>query len=197
MTRTAFLSIFLLAIIPGCRPHAIKHVPMIAHAHEESHSGVICACAELSSQEATAIFTTDPRSYGNAVLVLDITNTTAHPLAIYPSYCDLPRSSGKRLSREYHYDTYQWAMAGGIVAALFYWPAIPFVVVPASLGMRSYNKKITKDIRSRTFGPHDTIRIAPYERIRRFVIIPRDYPWRGARLSILDEKTNQLLTFTL
>jgi hypothetical protein len=197
MIRIAFFSIFLLAIIPGCRPQAVKHVPVVVNADEKSQSGIICSLSELSSSEAVAIFSTDPRAYGATVLVLDVTNTTAHSLAIYPSYCDLPRSSGKRLSREYHYDTYQWAMAGGIVAALFYWPAIPFVVVPAAFGMRSYNKKITKDIRSRTFGPHDTIRIAPYEQIRRFVIIPRSFPWRGARLSILDEKTNQLLTFAL
>ena len=184
------LSFAILFSIPGCRPRAIKQVPPLAeYQHVSEKRGVLVGVAELSHADAQAIFGTDPRSYGYAVLVLDITNNTSHSLTMYPSYIDLSRSSGKSLSREYHYDTYQWAVAGGVLAALFWWPAIPFVIVPAALGMRSYNKKITRDIRMRTLGPRDILHVGPYERVRRFIIIPSDYAWRGSRLRILDDAT--------
>lgn len=163
-----------LVLLTGCGPKDVRFFPRV-----KTHAAAVVTKQELdvvmhalSRQECDAYFGVDVIAEGVRPLLLTIQNRSADAYVVRPSYIPLTRISGKEVAQLMHYDTYQRVFWLTWPALIFWWPAIPCLVVPYGFGCQHYNKKTTKTLRKMTLGAHDVLDIAPYETVQRFIFVP-------------------------
>jgi hypothetical protein len=192
-------ALVVLMALTGCGPRDTRSFPKLKQqkaAHIEQH-GVKVSVHLLSRQDCLAYFDIDVIAQGYRPLVLTIDNDTADGYVLRPSYLGMERVSGKEISRFMHYDTYQRVMWLALPALIYCWQVIPFVIVPYGLGCRHYNQKTTRNIRKKTLGRDDTVTIAPYENVRRFIFVPEESFRTVFDLALFNETTRTIETFSV
>ena len=187
-----------LLVLTGCGPRDTRAFPRLKQqaARVEQH-GIEVSVHLLSRQDCVAYFDVDVIAHGYRPLVITIDNGTSDSYVLRPSYVGLDRVSGKEVSRLMHYDTYQRVMWMTLPAVIFCWQVIPFFIVPYGLGCRHYNHKTTRNIRKKTLGSHDTVAIAPYETIRRFMFVPEESFRTIFDVNLFNETTRKIETFSI
>lgn len=167
----------LLLLLAGCGPRDTRYFPKLktASAVPVKKNQVTITTHPLSHEECEEYFGVDVISNGYFPFVMTIENNGPDAYVIRPSYFELPRVSGKKVSRLMHYDTYQRVVWMTIPALIFWWQAIPVLIVPYGLACRYYNDKTTRNIRKKTWGRTEVLYIAPYETIQKFVFVNESF----------------------
>ena len=126
---------------------------------------------------------------------INIENNTNNYLHLRPSYIDLTIQPSNRIAKLLHVDTSHAMYCLCVPALLFWWQAIPFIIIPMGLNMRRSNQKIGENLQFNALQTWKEVSIAPYEIIDKFVFIrARDFKQRfGIRLFNEDER--KLISF--
>lgn len=195
--RYSFVLLFGLITLSGCGRKRIKYFPPIDRnrAYVHRNDDLMLTVYALSRNEAKSVFGIDVVDHGYQTLQMRMTNCGPHEYVLRPSYHGLPCVSGKHIARQMHYDTSQWMTWSSLGALLFLWEAIPCLIVPAGLSMREYNQKVTQDMRRHTLSKRETITIAPYEAVNKFIFVATSLYSPDFAISFLNNDTKKLVTF--
>lgn len=193
------LALAMLMVLTGCGPRDTRLFPKLKaeKATQVEQGGVSVSVNLLSRQDCLGYFDVDVISQGYRPLLLTIDNSTSDAYTLRPSYLDVARVSGKEISRLMHYDTYQRVVWFTLPAIIYCWQVIPFVIIPYGLSCRHYNQKTTRNIRKKTLGRDDTLAIAPYETVRRFIFVPEENFRTVFDLKLFNETTKKVETFVI
>lgn len=201
MNKNSFCAaaIVVLMALTGCGPRDTRSFPQLRkqQAAQALQHGVTVSVHLLSRQDCLSYFDVDVIAQGYRPLLLTIDNSTEDGYVLRPSYLLLERVSGKEIARLMHYDTYQRVMWLALPAVIYCWQVIPFVIVPHGLGCRHYNNKTTRNIRKKTLGRDDTLMVAPYETVRRFIFVPEESFRTVFDIALFNETTRKIETFSL
>jgi hypothetical protein len=189
----------VLMALTGCGPRDTRSFPKLKRDKpaQAIQREVEVSVHLLSRQDCVAYFDVDIIAQGYRPLVLTIENSTENAYTLRPSYLDVARVSGKEISRLMHYDTYQRVTWLTLPALIYWWPAIPFLIVPYGLGCQHYNKKTTRNIRKKTLGRDDVVAVAPYETVSRFIFVPAESFKTKFDLKLFNETRTMLETFAV
>lgn len=166
--------VFCLMLLPHCGSRDVRLFPRLKAQKMVAinQSQIEVAVTVMSRKECGEYFGVDVIAEGVRPLVLNINNKSADTYVLRPSYLALTRVSGKEVAKLMHYDTYQRVFWSTWPAIIFWWPAVPFLIVPYGFSCKHYNMKTTKTLRKMTLGAHDVLEIAPYESVQRFIFVP-------------------------
>lgn len=186
-----------LVLVAGCRQKNVKLFPSLKQAktYQETRDNLSVTVKEFSHKETIDYFGVDLQSHGYQPLQVVMRNMSNNTFIIRPSYITVPLVSGKRIAQWMHYDTYSYVMWSSLPALFFWWPAVPCIIAPAGLGMREYNRKITKNLKYRSLNNKDGLEILPYETITKFMFVYASYYHAPFDISFLNKDTQELQTF--
>lgn len=191
----------MLAVLSGCGGgyENLKIFPRLDSrlTAKETVEQVEIEAKALTHQETVDHFGVDLIDQGYRPLVLKISNKSSSTYVLRPSYVGLPLVSGKHVGKLLHYDTAQWVAWTALPAFLFAWPLIPCAVLPMGIAMADHNRRASKTLKKRTFGPHDTLIILPREAVTRFLFIPEIQFSSTFELSLFNEKTENVIKFVV
>lgn len=175
MFYRSIFSLAILLLLVGCGgPKDVRFFPE-TKGFSGIRNGLKVAIHALLPEECISYFGYNVNAEsGCSVLLLTIDNDTPDKYTFRPSDFPLKRISGEQVAQGMHYDTYQRMFWLITPALIFYWPAIPFVVIPYGLRCRQYNADITRMLAGKTLDADDTLTIAPYETVQRFIFVPND-----------------------
>lgn len=193
------LAVCILVLLPACGMRDTRYFPYVnrnqAVMYEKNTIEV--SVHQLSEHDCNEYFGVDLMQEGYAPLLLSITNNGPERYTFRPSYLDLERTSGRGVAQLMHYDTYLRVMLLTVPAVFFWWPALPFLIVPYGFSCALYNEKKTKEIRAKALKYDESLIIGPYERVKKFIFV-QDYALRRLfDISLFNEDTKQLVTFNI
>lgn len=184
----------MVLVLAGCGPRNTRYFPRLAKSKAivAVKNDVKVSVHLLSRAECDDYFGIDVRSEGYIPLVMTIENRGVDSYVLRPSYFVLPRVSGKEISRLMHYDTYQRMVWLSFPALIYFWQAIPLLVIPYGFSCKYYNDKTTRNIRKKTWGRSEVLTIAPYEIVQKFIFVVRDAIAQQLEIKLYNERTRNL-----
>jgi len=191
--------VFCILFLVGCGPRDVRFFPRLRASKEAviAKAKIEVAVNVMSRKECSDYFGFDAIAEGVRPLVLNINNKSSDAYVLRPSYLALTRVSGKDISKLMHYDTYQRVFWLTWPAIIFWWPAIPCLIIPYGFGCQQYNAKTSKTLRKMTLGAHDVLEVAPYESVQRFIFVP-DASFRTAfDIALYNETTRAIELFPI
>lgn len=193
------LALAILMALTGCGPRDTRYFPKLKtnKAAQVTQNNITISINVLSRQDCLAYFDCDVIAQGYRPLLLTIDNTTSDAYVLRPSYLDVERVSGKEIARFMHYDTYNRVLWFVVPAFYYAMPLIPCVIIPYGLSCRHYNQKTTRNIRKKTLGREDTVEIAPYETVQRFIFIPEESFKTILDIKLFNETTRMVEAFSV
>lgn len=192
-------TVVLLMILAGCGPRNTRYFPRLkdSAALVAEKNNITVSVHMLSRIDCDDYFGIDVIAEGYTPLVLTVKNHGADSYILRPSYFALPRVSGKEISRLMHYDTYQRVAWLTIPALIYFWQAIPLLIVPYGLSCRHYNDKTTRNIRKKTWGRSEVLTIAPYETVQKFIFIVDEAFTDELEIKLYNETTRTLEVYAI
>ena len=190
---------FVLILLVGCGPQNTRYFPHLNRDKTISagKNDVIVSVHMLSHQDCDNYFGIDVIRQGYRPLMLTIENRSSDTYVLRPSYFVLPRVSGKEISRLMHYDTYRRMAWLTIPALIYFWEAIPLLIVPYGFSCKHYNDKTTRNIRKKTWGRSEVLTIAPYETVQKFIFVVNAAFASTLEIKLYNETTQKLETYTI
>ncbi len=190
-----------LMMLAGCGPRDTRYMPKLGAEKftlaESAKDDVMVTAHLMSRKESEAYFGVDVIAEGYRPLILKIENKSLNSYVLHPSYLPMPRVSGKEISRLMHYDTYQRVVWLTLPALFLAWELVPIVIVPYGLSCRHYNHKTTRNVRKNTLRRTETLRIAPYEVVEKFVFVPESAFRSQFELTLYNETLRAIETFSV
>jgi hypothetical protein len=193
------ISISLLILLTGCGSRDTRYFPRLdkSKAIPIQKNSVTISVHALSAQDCDDYFGIDVMAHGYRPLLMTIENHSSDTYIMRPSYFDLPRVSGKEISRLMHYDTYSRVAWLTIPALIYLWEAIPFLIIPYGFACKRYNDKTTRNIRKKTWGRSEVLTIAPYETIQKFIFILDKTFTSPFEIKLYNETQRKLEVYTM
>lgn len=191
-------NIFLIIFFCGCwsskhrsfKTH-ISHVR--AQGSKELHLDAYRCSGATCAQELGFDITKD----GFVMIRIRLVNKGGDTYVFRPSYADVRFVSRDRLEEFALYDTPTRCIWLSVPSLLYWWPAIPLVVVPCGLMWSRENEQICYTLSKKLIGPETTFKVAPYEIVEKIFFVPIESWYGNFTLGFHDKKTNELVNFTV
>ncbi len=196
-----YFSIFSIILLASCskKPTNLKHCPALSSDRTVQHvrDNLIFSYEVLLSHQSKEYFGVDLPASDYYPVHLSFVNTSAYCYTIRPSYINTSLASPQKISKLLHYNTSLYVLTASWPALLFFWQLIPVVIAPTGYAMSKNNKKITHYIRRNSLHGTDTLDIAPYARVDKFIFIKAADLRPDFTIRVLNEDTKELLLFTV
>ncbi len=172
-------------------------MPPFTEGYHATQNNVECRVKPLTVQESRSLFGVDLITKGYQPLGLEITNNSPHTYIMSWRHIGIPLTSENIIRDVSHYQTSLIAFTSSLLAAIYWWPAIPVVIVPSAIMMASYNKDI--DYVLEEFGVKNTdfTTILPHECVQKVIFV---YGWERSQIfdiGLLNKKTREFIKFTV
>lgn len=190
---------FVLVLLSSCSNRNTRYFPPIKlkKAVLENKKNVILAAQLMSEQEQDDYFGINLLESGYCVVLLRIENRSSGRCVFRPSYCDMPRESGYEIAPSMHYDTYARVVWGCIPALVFWWPAIPFFIIPHALYWSNYNWTTSNNIARKTLEHDETFVVEPYETVQKLLFIKEENFIPVFDIALFNETDQELMVYTV
>ncbi len=204
-----FLSCALF-LLPACEHQKgrdyLKRFPRIEYGCDYSglQDGVSLKVHLFSKQDSKDYFGSTNFGFSDKVISegflpihINISNDSNSAYTLRPSYLDLLVQPSNRVAKVLHSDTYNYVTWLTLPALMFYWQAIPMLVIPMGLNMRRSNQKISENLQHNALQTWKAVTIAPYETIDKFIFVrPQDFK-QSFILKLFNEDERKLITFNV
>lgn len=188
----------LLLTVPGCfYSRKPVHIPRVIHGYSEHKSGIECRVQPLNAVETKALFGANLLSQGYMPCNVELYNGSLDSYTLSWKYVTVPLTSHYVIKDVSHYNTSLYAFTASLLAAIYCWPLIPVVIVPAALAMVQFNKEVDEIVDEFGLKNDENITLLPYERLNKVIFV---YGWqKGAAFDIglLNNRTSQFIKFTV
>lgn len=163
--------------------------------YNETIDGVTLQVRAISGQESKELFGRNVIKKGLQPLQIFLYNNTPYNQVWRPSYIDLPLSSSREISKRVKRDTALWVAAIWIPIYVYVAPVLTIYGAPlTALYLSKQNKKRGKKVEANALN-HTPMHIPPYERVSKFIFIPREEYKKDFEIRLFNEDKKKLITF--
>lgn len=198
--KTLLLFLSILGLLPHCGKKAyLKRLPKInpATSFIETKDDLTLGVHAYTVKECKSYFDKNLIAQGYCPIHLSINNRTPDTYVLRPSYITLSMASPQKIAQLLHYNTSLIVTSTCCPALLFFWPAIPLVIVPAGLEMRRYNKKIDQRIDRTAIDVEDTVEIPPYSKVDKLIFVHSTDYQPQFEIMLYNNTKRSLVTFNV
>lgn len=192
------LILLALTLLTGCWSHKKRaHVPHISHVRSHGSRDLQVDVSRHTGSVCLRELGINLTEQGYVMVGIRVVNKGGDVYVFRPSYCDLTRVPFDRLAEFVYYDTPTRCLWLSVPSFLLWWPAIPLIVVPCGLMWSQQNQQIERRITQKIIGPDTCFKIAPYETVEKFFLVPEESWFGSFSIGFFDKTTEELVRFTV
>lgn len=161
--------VLVLGLASGCRKKAEIELQSLSatngRVYKKTQDALTCTVKPVTAQESNAIFATDLPSVGITPLVVDLYNGRNEPCYMSSRHISAPLASDAMVKQYLYYPTFTYGWTSTLVASLYFWPAIPTVIIPGLYWCSSSNQEVDIMMDEYSIKAHD----------KAFCIMPQEH----------------------